>query len=136
VGTEENTEGQNSGSLPVIFDAVAMVRNIGGDRELMEELVDLFLQRYQAMLEGIRAALSDGDREAVEQAAHLLKGTASNLCASEVVLSAGQLEALGRLGTLVEGPILYVQIEKSVLRLVQVLEERCRAQSAARKRAA
>jgi signal transduction histidine kinase/CheY-like chemotaxis protein len=136
VGTEENTEEQNSGSLPVIFDAVAMVRNIGGDPELMEELVDLFLQRYQAMLEGIRAALSDGDRDAVEQAAHLLKGTASNLCASEVVLSAGQLEALGRLGTLVEGPILYVQIEKAVLRLVQVLEERCRAQSAARKRAA
>jgi HPt (histidine-containing phosphotransfer) domain-containing protein len=136
LGTEENTEGQNSGSLPVIFDAVAMVRNIGGDRELMEELADLFLQRYQAMLEGIRAALADGDRQAVEQAAHLLKGTASNLCASEVVLSAGQLEALGRLGTLVEGPILYVQIEKAVLRLVQVLEERCRAQTAARKRAA
>jgi CheY-like chemotaxis protein len=67
LGTEENTEGQNSGSLPVIFDAVAMVRNIGGDRELMEELADLFLQRYQAMLEGIRAALADGDRQAVEQ---------------------------------------------------------------------
>ncbi len=136
LGAEENTEGQDSGSLPVIFDVVAMVRNIGGDRELMEELVDLFLQRYQAMLEGIRAALADGDRQAVEQAAHLLKGTASNLCASEVVSSAGQLEALGRLGTLVEGPILYVQIEKAVLRLVQVLEERCRAQTAARKRAA
>jgi two-component system, sensor histidine kinase and response regulator len=136
LGAEENTEGQDSGSLPVIFDAVAMVRNIGGDRELMEELVDLFLQRYQAMLEGIRAALADGDRQAVEQAAHLLKGTASNLCASEVVSSAGQLEALGRLGTLVEGPILYVQIEKAVLRLVQVLEERCRAQATARKRAA
>lgn len=136
LGAEETTEGQDSGSLPVIFDVVAMVRNIGGDRELMEELVDLFLQRYQAMLEGIRAALADGDRQAVEQAAHLLKGTASNLCASEVVSSAGQLEALGRLGTLVEGPILYVQIEKAVLRLVHVLEERCRAQTAARKRAA
>lgn len=136
LGAEETTEGQDSGSLPVIFDVVAMVRNIGGDRELMEELVDLFLQRYQAMLEGIRAALADGDRQAVEQAAHLLKGTASNLCASEVVSSAGQLEALGRLGTLVEGPILYVQIEKAVLRLVHVLEERCRAQTAATKRAA
>jgi len=135
-GTEENMEGQDNGSLPVIFDAVTMVRNIGCDRALMEELVNLFLQRYQTMLEGIRTALADGDRQAVEQAAHLLKGTASNLCASEVVLSASQLEALGRLGTLVEGPILYVQIEKAVLRLVQVLEERCRAQTATGKRAA
>ncbi|NWF71981.1 MAG: response regulator [Nitrospirae bacterium] len=133
---EENAEGHDSRSLPVIFDAAAMIRNIGGDRALMEELVDLFLQRYQGMLEGIRAALADGDRQAVEQAAHLLKGTASNLCASEVVSSAGQLEALGRLGTLVEGPILYVQIEKAVLRLVQILEEQCQAQTKSRKRAA
>jgi two-component system, sensor histidine kinase and response regulator len=102
----------------------------------MEELVDLFHQRYQAMLEGIRAALADGDRQAVEQAAHLLKGTASNLCASEVVSSAGQLEALGRLGTLVEGPILYVQIEKAVLRLVQLLEERSRQEQEGRRDAA
>jgi CheY-like chemotaxis protein/HPt (histidine-containing phosphotransfer) domain-containing protein len=136
LGAGENTEGQESRPLPVIFDAAAMIRNIGGDRALMEELVDLFLQRHQAMLEGIRAALADGDRQAVEQAAHLLKGTASNLCASEVVLSAGQLEALGRLGTLVEGPILYVQIEKAVLRLVQTLEERYQAETKSRKHAA
>ena len=103
---------------------------------LLDELVELFLQRYQAMLEAIRAALAGRDQAAVEQAAHALKGTASNLCASEVVLSAGQLEALGRLGTLVEGPIIYVQLEKSVLRLVQVLEERCRTHSESRKHAA
>jgi CheY-like chemotaxis protein len=135
-GAEEKTEGQDTGSLPMIFDAASMIRNIGGDRALMEELVDLFLQRYQAMLEAIRAALANGDRQAVEQAAHLLKGTASNLCASEVVRSAGQLEAVGRLGTLVEGPILYVQIEKAVLRLVQSLEQRYRQEQEGRRDAA
>jgi hypothetical protein len=72
----------------------------------------------------------------VEQAAHVLKGTASNLCASEVVLAAGQLEALGRLGTLVEGPIIYVQIEKAVLRLVRLFEERFRTHTDDRKHAA
>jgi signal transduction histidine kinase/CheY-like chemotaxis protein/HPt (histidine-containing phosphotransfer) domain-containing protein len=127
---------QTRETAPVIFDDAAMLRNIGGDTALMEELVDLFLQRYQAMLEGIRAALADGDRRGVEQAAHLLKGTAGNLCASEVVSSAGQLEALGRLGTLVEGPIIYVQIEKAVLHLVQTLGERCPAQAESRKHAA
>ena len=85
--------------LPVIFDMAAMLRNIGGDTALLDELVELFLQRYQTMLEEIRSALVGGDRQAVEQAAHMLKGTASNLCASEVVLAAGQLEALGRLGS-------------------------------------
>ena len=133
---EFSAEGKDARALPVIFDVAAMLRNIGGDTALLEELVELFLQRYQPMLENIRAALADGDRQAVEQAAHMLKGTASNLCASEVVLSAGQLEALGRLGTLVEGPIIYVQIEKSVLRLVQLLEERYRKRIGSRKHAA
>ena len=103
---------------------------------LLEELVILFLQRYQAMLEAIRAALADRNQAAVEQAAHALKGTASNLCASEVVLSAGQLEALGRLGTLIEGPIIYAQLEKAVLRLVRLLEERSQKHSQFRKYAA
>ena len=136
VDAEHNAEEQDSRYLPVIFDTATMLRNIGGDTALMEDLVALFLQRYQILLESIRTALADGDRRAVEQAAHLLKGTAGNLCASEVVLSAGQLEALGRLGTLVEGPIIYVQIEKAVLRLVQLLEERCRTHSESQKHAA
>jgi two-component system sensor histidine kinase/response regulator len=122
--------------LSVIFDMASMLRNIGSDTELLEELVELFLQRYQTMLEEIRAALVNGDRQAVEQAAHMLKGTASNLCASEVVLAAGQLEALGRLGKLVEGPIIYVQIEKAVLRLVRLFEERGRNHTESRKHAA
>jgi CheY-like chemotaxis protein len=136
VDAGHNEEEKSSRYLPVIFDTAAMLRNIGGDAALMEDLVALFLQRYQTLLEGIRIALADGDRRAVEQAAHLLKGTAGNLCASEVVLSAGQLEALGRLGTLVEGPIIYVQIEKAVLRLVQLLEERCRTHTESQKHAA
>jgi hypothetical protein len=41
-------------------------------------------------------------------------------------LSAGQLEAFGRLGTLVEGPVIYTQLEKAVVRLLQLLEQRSR----------
>ena len=127
-GAEHNMDGADADALPAIFDVAATLRNIGDDTDLLEELVELFLQRYQVMLEAIRAALANRDQVAVEQAAHALKGTASNLCASEVVSSAGQLEALGRLGTLVEGPMIYTQLEKAVLRLIQHLEKRSRRQ--------
>ena len=125
--------GTDTQALPVIFDVAATLRNIGGDSALLEDLVELFLERYEAMLERIRMALAAKDQDAVEQAAHALKGTASNLSASEVVLSAGQLEALGRLGTLVEGPMIYAQLEKAVLRLVHVLDKRSRRQRDAKK---
>jgi two-component system, sensor histidine kinase and response regulator len=133
---EHNTVGTDAETLPAVFDVAAMLRNIGGDTGLLEELVKLFLQRHQTMLEAIRAALASTDQAAVEQAAHTMKGTAGNLCASEVVLYAGQLEALGRLGTLREGPIIYTQLEKGVLRLVRLLEERSQRQRDVRRPAA
>jgi PAS domain S-box-containing protein len=133
---ESRTDQTDTGTLSVIFDVAATLRNIGGDQALLDDLIELFLQRYEAMLERIRTALASKDQAAVEQAAHALKGTANNLSASEVVLSAGQLEALGRLGTLVEGPMIYTQLEKAVLRLVQVLEKRSRRQLDDRKPAA
>jgi signal transduction histidine kinase/CheY-like chemotaxis protein len=125
---EHRENGTDAEAQPVIFDVAATLRNIGGDRALLEDLVELFLERYETMLEKIRTALAAKDQVAVEQAAHALKGTANNLSASEVVLSAGQLEALGRLGTLVEGPMIYAQLEKAILRLVQVLEKRSQSQ--------
>ena len=125
---ERREKGTDTEALSVIFDVAATLRNIGGDTVLLEDLVELFLERYEAMMERIRTALASKDHTAIEQAAHALKGTANNLSASEVVLSAGQLEALGRLGTLVEGPMIYTQLEKAVLRLVHVLEKRSRRQ--------
>jgi two-component system, sensor histidine kinase and response regulator len=135
-GIEHSKDGTDGEPLPVDFDVAATLRNIGGDTALLEELVELFLQRYEAMLEAIRTALANRDQVAVEQAAHALKGTASNLCASEVVLSAGQLEAFGRLGTLAEGPMIYAQLEKAVVCLVRLLEKRNRKHTVSRKTAA
>ncbi len=135
-GAEHRTNETDAETLPAVFDVATMLRNIGGDAGLLEELVDLFVQRHQTMLEAIRAGLANTDQVAVEQAAHTLKGTAGNLCASEVVLYAGQLEAIGRLGTLVEGPMIYAQLEKSVLRLVRHLKERSRKHTETRECAA
>ena len=135
-GPEQRRFSADPATPPVIFDAVTVLRNIGGDTDLLEQLAELFLQRYPAMMDTIRAALADRDPTAVEQAAHALKGTAGNLCASEVVLYAGQLEAFGRLGTLGEGPVIYTQLEKAVLRLVQHFEKRSRLRHEIRKHAA
>lgn len=135
-GAGHNAERAAAESLTMIFDMARMLENIGGDMALMEELVELFLQRYPAMLEAIRTALAERNHVAVEHIAHTLKGMASNLCASEVVLSAGQLETCGRLGVLDEGPIIYAQLETTVLCLAQTLEERNWERTEARERAA
>ncbi|MEQ1679393.1 MAG: response regulator [Nitrospira sp.] len=105
-----------------IFDPEQMYQNIGGDSELFAQLVCLFLDRYHTMLTDIRTALADADSITVERLAHTFKGTAGNLCASEVALTAGRLEAVGRLNTLHDAPPVYAQLELEVARLVRVLE--------------
>jgi signal transduction histidine kinase/CheY-like chemotaxis protein/PAS domain-containing protein len=104
-----------------IFDAAQMFHNIGDDHELFAQLVVLFLDRYQAMLAAIKEGLIGADAGAVTHAAHALKGTAGNLCASEVTLAASRLEAVGHLGTLRDAPPIYAHLEMEVLRLVRVL---------------
>ncbi len=106
-----------------IFDPSQMLQNIGGDQDLLVQLVDLFLARQADMMSQIRQALSLGDAATVERSAHTLKGTAGNLCAPEVALAAGRLEAVGRLGTLHDAPAVYAHLEMEMLRLRHVLEE-------------
>ena len=105
-----------------IFDHAQMYQNIGNDNELFGQLIRLFLDRYQTMLADIRTALADGNSSAVERSAHSFKGTAGNLCASEVGLIASRLEAVGRLQALHDAPPVYAQLEIEVERLVHALE--------------
>ena len=105
-----------------IFDPAKMYQNIGGDSELFAQLVCLFLDRYQTMLADIRTALADANSVTVERMAHTFKGTAGNLCASEVALTAGRLETVGRLNALHDAPPVYAQLELEVARLVRILE--------------
>ncbi len=104
-----------------VFDAGAMLANIGGDAELFDQLIRLFLDRHPIMMKEIETAIGQADAPALERAAHSLKGTAGNLCAPDVVLLASQLEATGRLGTLTEAPSLLVRLDRTVQELVAVL---------------
>jgi CheY-like chemotaxis protein len=104
-----------------VFDAATMLKNIGGDVELFNQLIRLFLDRYCVMLQDIEVAIGAADAVALERAAHSMKGTAGNLCAPDVVLLASQLEATGRLGTVAEAPALLQQLKRTVQHLVEVL---------------
>ncbi|HQY57540.1 MAG: response regulator [Nitrospira sp.] len=104
-----------------VFDASTMLANIGGDVELFDQLIRLFLERHRSMVQEIETAIKQGNAVVLERAAHSLKGTAGNLCAPDVVLLSSQLEAIGRLGTLAEAPTLLAQLERTIQQLVVVL---------------
>ena len=109
--------------VAAVFDARAMLENIGGDGDLYGELIRLFLDRRDAMIANIQGAIAGGDSAALRHAAHTLKGSAANLCAATVVEVASELEAVGRRGHLDEANAHFVKLQDAVHQLVETLRQ-------------
>jgi two-component system sensor histidine kinase/response regulator len=56
-----------------------------GDRDLLQELIGVFLEDAPQRIEAVRRALADRDAEALYRAGHALKGSAGNFGAPNVV---------------------------------------------------
>jgi len=77
-------------------DAAALMARLEGDRELLAELVELFMADGRVLIERIENAVAGSDPEAVRRAAHTLKGAVANFCAPAAVSAALALETAGR----------------------------------------
>jgi len=77
-------------------DEVALLANVGGDRKLLRELVELFLTDCARWSAGIREAVKARDAEALARTAHALKGSAGMFSREGVFEAARTLERMGR----------------------------------------
>jgi signal transduction histidine kinase/DNA-binding response OmpR family regulator/HPt (histidine-containing phosphotransfer) domain-containing protein len=80
---------------PVALDTAGLLARIGGDTDLMREVVRLFLEDCPLRLSAIRAAITAGDAGALRAAAHALRGAAGTLSARGVVDAALVMERMG-----------------------------------------
>jgi HPt (histidine-containing phosphotransfer) domain-containing protein len=83
-----------------VLDADAVLDRVGGDEELLREIIAIFLEEYPLLMAEIRVAVSRSDRANLERAAHSLKGAVSNFGARTATDLARDLEAVGRTGEL------------------------------------
>ncbi len=68
--------------------------NLGGDRELLLEVVAAFVGTLHSQITGLQEAFAQADIEKLGAIAHSLKGSASNICAEPTSELARQLEQL------------------------------------------
>jgi len=91
------TEAPDDDAAALDADRIAMLRELDdGDGMLLASIVDEFVAGAQRNLDDLREAVAEGDPEAVERAAHALKGASANLGATQLADLSGHLEALGR----------------------------------------
>jgi PAS domain S-box-containing protein len=82
------------------IDRASLLARMGGDEELMRDVVQLFLADCPERLAAIRAAIDRGDAAGLKGEAHTLKGAAANLSAAALADAARSLEQIGASQTL------------------------------------
>ena len=100
------------------FDQEFVLSQTGGDRELMGEVLDLFLTETPRMLEDVRSAVTAGDAGTVERTAHRLKGSLVAIAAHPAAGEALRLEKLGRQGQVADAAQVLACLEQEIDRLV------------------
>ena len=76
----------------------ALLDRFDGDQDLLAELAGIFVDDTPGRLAALRTAARDGDSQALEAAAHLLRGSVSIFGAPEACDAALRLEEMGRSG--------------------------------------
>jgi HPt (histidine-containing phosphotransfer) domain-containing protein len=79
-------------------DLPDVLARVGGDRELLAEMIRLFADDAPQNVNRIREAIEIRDSDALRRAAHTLRGAAGNFEAADVVRAARALEEMGQSG--------------------------------------
>jgi HPt (histidine-containing phosphotransfer) domain-containing protein len=80
------------------LDMTAALGRVGGDEELLKEIAQLFLEQWPDSLSDVKRAIEVRDAQALERAAHSLKGSVANFGAKDAHQAALRLEMMGRSG--------------------------------------
>ena len=75
-----------------------LMKRVAGDVQLLNDVVQVFLQDCPVRLAAIKAAVDGRDAEQIRTTAHALKGAAGNLSAQGLFDAAGTLERIGAEG--------------------------------------
>jgi HPt (histidine-containing phosphotransfer) domain-containing protein len=90
----------------ITWNRSAALQMLGGDEDLLNEMVEIFLSDSPKLLRRLEEALSVGDSSKLELAAHSLKGELQYLGVLEAIDQAQRLEIAGRDGELEGAEIL------------------------------
>lgn len=107
----------------MIFDLSVALERMGGDEEILKEIAALFVEDSPEQLQRIRQAIDAGNAQALERAAHTLKGSVSNFGAESAVKAAFALEMMGREGNLTQAQEHFDTLEAHILEVQSALSK-------------
>jgi CheY-like chemotaxis protein len=98
------------------FDERTALERTGGDRELLRELIAVFLNEIPNWMQSLRGALERRDAASLRITAHAVKGAVDSCGASGAFDAAMLLERIGAEGNLAAGPAALAVLERRIER--------------------
>jgi CheY-like chemotaxis protein len=105
---------------PSFAESTALERT-GGDRELLEELIGVFLTEMPKWMRELKSALSRLDATEVHRVAHTVKGAVDSCGAARAYDAAMLLERMGRGGDLSNAGAVYATLDREIDRVLPEL---------------
>ncbi len=106
-----------------VVDKAVILDIAGGSRELLGELIALYLQTIPDQLAKIRDAVASRDGRALEFEAHSLKGMSMNMAAGTVAGLALNMEKMGKTDDMTNAAAALPELEAEIERLTRALTD-------------
>jgi two-component system sensor histidine kinase/response regulator len=95
-----------------VFDRDDLMRRIGCDEVILEEILQGFINDYSVHLENLQQALSDRNSDSTHRLVHLMKGAAANMSANPLRELVSRMETVLQKGEIGLAAALLQQIRK------------------------
>lgn len=103
------------------FDPAALWNRIGGDMELLRDLVTIFCDQYPTLLGRLKEAIEQHSFSDVQKFSHKLRGSALQFSGSTVAELADLLEQMGQKQSLDGAAEIFSRLQQEVAELVRSL---------------
>ena len=108
-----------------ILDRSELLERVGGDRELLVEIVELFSRDCPKQMAELSEAVACGDAAKVKRVAHAVKGQVGNLASATATAAALRLEMMGSEGNLAGAREELASLERAIEQLKMALTAIC-----------
>ncbi len=114
--------GRNGGVSNKLFSEDALQQQVDHDKNLLIEIISIFQNDANRLLEQIQKAISLKDNEMLQRAAHNLKGSLATLAANSPYQKAQELEQLAKDGNLDDAVKVFHELKTETERLKEELQ--------------
>ena len=101
------------------WDRERALEQVGGDHDLLNELIDLFIEDSDQLMNKLGSAVGSAEPTEVEHLAHTFKGSVMNFAADRTRDLAFTLEKMGRAGDLAGADSVLAELRAEYARLSQ-----------------